>query len=369
MLLKADNRTLVANSKNSYLVNSYSSATSTLYVTNTEGFAVDKYVLIGNFGSESAEILKIASVTDSTGALTFKTELGAAATTRFAHSESTKVSVIAYNQVKFYYETTSTFTGNNLLTTVDIQPSDWFTVYDDIVNSTNYGFFRFYNSTTLTFSDPSNAIPYSGFTYNTTKNIIDSFFSLLNNKELKLISFEETMLWLNEGYSLMRNQLNLVNTEYGAAVPVTLNVLAGVSEYLLPADFSDLLSFVDNQGLKIDFIKLPDVSSYTMSQPRYYIRGKYLGLAPTPSVDYTAVYRYTTKAPIINSYDDEIDLPNDAHYLLKDYMVFRAYQKLKYPNALEYFKMFDNSLNRMKVDAIHRSANLDSWGIDSAANV
>lgn len=374
LILKSDHRVITSNAKYSYLVNNYIAGVTSLGVVNANGLAVNDYVLIGSFGSEAAEILKIESITN--GILTFKTEAGVTGqTTAFAHPESTKITVIPYNRVVFYYEATDiACTFANPLTSAtsalsDITPSDWFTTYTDNTNSTGYGFFRFYNSTTTTYSAVSNPIPYAGFENNTVKESLDAFFSLLNNNELKLITNTEALSWMNEGYSIMYNELNLVNNEFSASASLTLSVTAGTSEYLLQDDFSDLLSITDAQNFPVDYIKIGDIPSYTGLLPRYYIRGKYIGFVPTPPSDAAYTYRYAAKAAKLTSYDDVVNLPNDAYYMLKDFMIYRAYQKLKYPTASEFFKLFNNSLNNMKVASIKRSANKDSMGIDEYALV
>jgi len=56
----------------------------------------------------------------------------------------------------------------------------------------------FYNTATSLFSQPSNAIPYNDFNQDTVKKTFDGFFSLLNNRELKLISEEDAYNWANE---------------------------------------------------------------------------------------------------------------------------------------------------------------------------
>ena len=368
IILRADNRVIITGAKYSYLVNNYVSGSSSITIANYDGFNVNDYVLVGNFGSETAEILKIKAV--NSGALTFKDAGGVDTNTKYAHSESTKVTILPYNQVEFFYETTTVFTGlTSISGKIDISAGDWFTIFTDANNLTGYGFFTFYNATTATTSQASNAIPYGGFDGNTVKQTLDAFFSLLNNKELKLISNTDAMTWMNEAHSKVVNRLNLINTEYNSPIEQTLTIIAGTKEYLLPTNFSDLISIVDAQNLPIDFVPLSQVTAYTSGITRYYIRGKYIGFAPGPVVDGTFTYRYAAKAPVLSSYTDIIDLPSDAYYLIKDFMLYRAYQKLKYPNALEYLKMFNDSIGTMEMDSIKRSANLDSWGIAPYANV
>ena len=78
----------------------------------------------------------------------------------------------------------------------DIQADDFYTKAYDTTNTTGFGWFIFYNSTTAKATQNSNAIPYAGFENNSVKKILDSFFSQLNNKELKLISNDDAFIWL-----------------------------------------------------------------------------------------------------------------------------------------------------------------------------
>jgi hypothetical protein len=94
---------------------------------------------------------------------------------------------------------------------------------------------------------------------------MDSFFSLLNNKELKQVGLPEAYSWMNEGYAIAQNAMNLVNTEYKASEEIILSILPSVSEYLLPDDFSNLLyvrpqdSTLDSQIITpIDLLKIPE---------------------------------------------------------------------------------------------------------------
>ena len=130
VILKADNRTLLEDANYSYLTNNYASAVSTLVVVNSSDFAADQYVLVGTFGSSTAEILKIA--TASAGSLTFKDESEVAATTAYAHPESSRVTILPYNQVKFYRTTTTTYaTTQQIGSTTNIKAQDWYTTVTD----------------------------------------------------------------------------------------------------------------------------------------------------------------------------------------------------------------------------------------------
>lgn len=376
--LEADNRTLTFGSKYSYLVTNYPSAITNFSILNAtdSAFAVDAFLLFSNFGAEDCEVLKISSVNNTTGEIVTSTP------SVFAHSESTKITVLPYNQVRFFHTTTETFSTSTPLTGyIDIQPSDWFTTYNDESFSTGYGWYVFYNSITTLLSQPSNSIPYTGFSENTTENILSDFFSMLNNKELKLVTREDALSWASEAYGRMRNKLNLTNVEYTASELESISILPGTIEYDLPSNFDHLISFISgidptNPGVRggnkmnINFIPLREAYAYNGSGIRYYIRGFKIGILPTPTEATTYHYMYLKKANRLSLNTDEVDLPNGGEYVIKDYMLYRAYKKFQ--NAAESkssFEAFTNGLNDMIIASVKRDANLDTWGIERSANV
>jgi len=355
-------------------------------------------------------------------------------TTNFAHAESTRVTVVAYNAVRFFYtqlpttpiatpvttyntkqnvsttdKVTETYTAPNTATytkatdpsyvhTVDITPpivfsgttpltnflylqvDDFFTQYADNKNYTGYGWFAFFNTTTLQYSPISNPIPYGGFDANTVKSIFDTFDSCLNTKEIKTISQSDRYSWLNEAYSLLINELNLGNWEYTSTRDLILTIIPGVGEYLLPEDFSDLLYVKDSYGHKIysyaaTFEQENSVmaaTAYTQSGMNYLITGRYIVFNPVPdSATFTTVtIGYLRNAPVLSKLSDVVDLPNRAYYYIKDFMLYRAYKKLANPTEANwYYTTFQKNVENMKIYAIKRDEGLDSWSIAANANV
>lgn len=96
--IRAQNSALLdMNEGFSYLIDNYNSDVGTLVVTNIASFAADDPVLIGQFGSETAEIVYIESVNTDTNTLTLENN------TKFAHPESTRVSKLRYSMVEFLW--------------------------------------------------------------------------------------------------------------------------------------------------------------------------------------------------------------------------------------------------------------------------
>ena len=377
--LSADNRSLLTTAPYTYLVDNTASGVSTVSVVGTAGFAVDDLILLGLFGSEDAEIFRIGAINTSTGVITLLDKNGASTTTKYSHPESTKIWKIPYNEVRFYWtaalgtiaDETPTFdTATPLTGWTDLVASEWFTSYDDGDHSTGFGWFLFRNAVTLDSSQESNAIPYTGFAINSAKFIIDDFLSLLNNRELKLVTNPDIFSWLNEGLALIRNKLNLTNPEYTVSALTSISIVSGTSEYMLASDFADLVEIVDGSGSSnpIPQVTIRQAMSYTGSAVRYYVRGRYIGFVPTPTAATTYSYRYRSQASRVTSYDDLIDLPDNGSFIIKDWMMYRACLKFTNPNAGTYYKAYIDGLNTLIASSVKRDANLDSWGISSAAN-
>ena len=196
----------------------------------------------------------------------------------------------------------------------------------------------------------------------------------MNVSELKLVTVADKFSWLNEALAQMKNKLNLTNIEYFVSVPQTIAVVSGTSEYQLTDDFADIVSIADGEntttstGYNIPFISVPKVQDYKGDVVHYYLRGRYIGFVPKPTASATYYYRYRSKAVRVTGLHDYIDLPDNAFYTLKDWMLYRAGLKFKNPNASVYLQTFINSLNLYIQASVKRDANLDTWGITSSAN-
>jgi len=370
IIIKADNRSILKDAKFSYLSTNYASGVTTLVLDNVNGFSADDYILIGEFGSETSEIIQIGTVTGATNTIVIKS----AGVTSCSHSESTKAYLIPYNQVKFYWTATATFATTTPLATYGLQCDDYFTKYIDNSNTTGFGWFVFYNATSALTSTNSNAIPYGGFADNSAKNIIDSFFSALNNKESSLITHTDAFKYLSEAHSRAQNNLNLVNDEYTTQLKYTITITGGVKEYALPSDFSDLVAITDPRGVNIEFCntwKIMPYDAVPSNAIKYYLRGRNIGFTPTPQNDDTAYVYYKAKSTSISSLYDTLDYPDNNFYPLLDFMMYRACPKLgrSRQEAESYLSAFNNGVELMKVTSIKQSSNLDAWDVDPTANV
>lgn len=337
------------------------------------------------------------SINTTTGDIGLGDINGNSTATIQAHAESTKVTFLPYNQVKFFWTAATgtiadenpVFDSNNPLTGWQaLDPSGYYTTYADSANSTGFGWFEYKNSVTTEVSQPSNPIPYLGFSGNTVANVFSDFESLLNVRELKLVSLADKFSWLNEALALFKNKLNLTNVEYTVSTPQTISILSGINEYQLPADFSDIVEITTGLntsttvGIDIPFMPVSRALSYGgnfqggwyggfnigLGIVYYYLRGRYIGFTPTPTSATTYYYTYRAKASRVTSLSDYIDLPDNAFFCLKDFMMYRARSKFSDPSASTYYQAFADAVSLYMQASVKRNANLDTFDITPESN-
>lgn len=367
IVLRADNRILTAGMPYTYLTTNYASGVSSLVVSNTDNFAADDYILIQEIGQEQCELLKISTVTAATGTIV------TTASSRFAHAESSRLIKIPYNQVRFFWTAAETYSeGDPVSSWTDITPDSWFSQTEDATNTSGYGWFKFRNETTAVESGNSNPIPYANFGRNTVKSILDGFYSSINNNDLQHISMDDAMEWLNEAHDEVKDALGMVNSSLDASDGTdTITLASGTTEYSLASNCGQILSvFYGSEGRMIDPVPITEVdkmdsSYYGTPEMHYFRRGSMIGFVPTPTEADTIYYRFIQTATDLNSYDDTISLPKKGFNILKDYMLYRAKDKLKQTDAIKHYEIFNDKLDKLIVRSMNDDGSLDSWGIVS----
>lgn len=165
MLLKAYNRQLIDDREKTYLTAAVAVAGTTLTVQAVNAdvgsdstWSDNTYLILGEIGSPTAEILQMAATASDGTSLTI--DQSGAGGCRFAHSIGEPVYRLDYNQVEFSRSATDSVSGASVLATQLIQPDDEYTRYEDTGSSTGYGFVRFKNATTGLFSSYSDGVNY-----------------------------------------------------------------------------------------------------------------------------------------------------------------------------------------------------------------
>jgi hypothetical protein len=365
LIIKGDNRSILRDMPFSFLSGNTLSGVSSFGMSSTDNFLTDDFLIAGEINGVGSELLQIDSVTDI-NTIVLKTP------SVYAHSESTKITKVPYNQVKFYRNTIPTFSTTTLLATVDINPQSLFTTWNDNIYSSGYAFFIFYNSQTDTKSASSNPIDYAGFPANSAYSIIKSFLSSLNNVEMKLLTFSDCFSYISEGLSIAVSELNLSNQEYKTQ-PQVISTVSGTQEYDLEDDFSRLVSVSNEDGSDIPYIKQSEIKKNDEDNEdmRYFIRGSKIGFSPTPTSIMNVYINYSAKSTSLTSYYDLIDLPNNGFWVLKDYLIYASASKLNVDRqtALSYRQVFMDNVNKLKVNSNKQNTNKDSFSIDKSACV
>ena len=380
IILKADNRTLAQSAKFASLLENTIAGVGSIRVNNLEPFHVGDPIFLSEFGQFDAEVLKVQSIDAVTNSITLGDMFNVSANTVYAHAESTKITVLPFDQIRFFWtlatgtlaDENPVFDENTPLTPWEaLDPTNFYSSYIDVDNNTGFGWFMFKNAITDDVSQQSNPIPYAGFTGNTAQQVISDFQSLLNTNELKLVTYNDMLSWLNEAVAMYKNRLNLTNVEFTVSDIRTINLIAGTAEYLLPNDFSDLVEITDDTFRPISAISVSDDLARRgnyLGSTVYYLRGRYIGFNPIPGVGGVIYYRYRANATTITSLSTYITLPDNAFYSLKDWMMYRAYMKFNNPNAATYYQGFKNAVDMYIMASIKRNADHDTWGIESYAN-
>ena len=198
MLLLVNNRTLTKDREKTFLTASVAVAGTTLTVkaVDTNSWADNDWIIVGEIGTANAEVLQInGAVSDGTSLTVDNAGSGGA---RYAHSVDEPVYRIDYNQIKFYRGTTTTSSSSSLLTTIELQPDDYETRYEDTANTTGYGFVRFFNSLTSAVSPYSDSIPYEGQTSYSLAKMIDKIRSLTDERADDFITDSEIVDAIND---------------------------------------------------------------------------------------------------------------------------------------------------------------------------
>ncbi|MBT9165344.1 MAG: hypothetical protein DDT23_01361 [candidate division WS2 bacterium] len=151
-----------------------SAGTATLTVQSILNFATNRILLIGELGSENAEIIRTHALTAPSGST-----ITLASNLVFTHPVYTKVRIMLYDQIEFSHATTKTG-AKTVIATRPIEADNLATRHDDSTFSSGFYFTRYRNSITNTFSDYSDPIPWAGFKANTVSMVVN--YALGRNK-------------------------------------------------------------------------------------------------------------------------------------------------------------------------------------------
>lgn len=154
---------------------------NTITVQNVANFAINQILLIGDLGNQNSEIIRTSASTppNSTSQI-----ITLASNLQFAHTASTPITTLYFDQVEFSHATTATgtpvvFGGSNPVTIAANNPN---TEYNDVAGTTGFYFARFKNTITTLFSPFSEPSPVTAYSITSARSITDAALGMINKK-------------------------------------------------------------------------------------------------------------------------------------------------------------------------------------------
>jgi len=215
-----------------------------LAVKSTTGFhATDNQpIIIGVLGSEISEIVESTTST-APDAITLD------AASVFAHKTGDPVQLIKYNQIEISHSATEGG-SKSILGTVSIQPDKHIFVYDETAQTSGFYYARFKESVGSTFSEYTDAVPYSGWASNTVGYIMARAFGRLKISLSEIITKEFVYSEINECMRLIQGK-QVRWAQHSELNSVIDQTVRGIYVYDLPSDIYDNDSNKSIIGLRI----------------------------------------------------------------------------------------------------------------------
>ena len=311
-------------------------------VENYQGFATNDYAVFGKPGEEKSEIVKLTSVTANV-------TLGHSTGPVFPHSARTPVSQMKYNQAKIY--SASTETGEySLLDTIDLDVDQEQTVYDDTTGtSITWYKIKYYNATTTTISDYSDAVIGTGYTENSLRSMTDEILDDYGDSSDKEGNRNKIRRYLRAGVRNITREIIKVYPDYRKKYD-TQALSDGTATYDLPDRFLTFFRVdVNSTGtsatsaykaiIESEFEGEPN-TSYSTSDPRVFFRSsgntEQFGIRPTPAASGMAFLWFWDYPATMTDDGDEHGLPYGAREILVSYGLMRLWKPKNADKSAQY---------------------------------
>lgn len=178
----------------SFLANNYSVGVTSIVAKNTNRFAANDRIMLGEQGQEKTEVVTVSAINADGITLT----IGA---TKFSHSADDPIYKLRFDQIK-YYRSTTTETGTySLISTqdLDVDNANLETIYDDTTGVSTYFYkFTFYHSISTLESAFSDVIGGGGWRRNQVGNIIDEILREVSDQNEMHVTRSEYIGYFND---------------------------------------------------------------------------------------------------------------------------------------------------------------------------
>ena len=135
MLFTVPNKVLVEDREKTYLTAAATVADTviTIRAVDTNSMADNDYLIVGEIGSKNAEVMQINGVVSDGTSLTI--DNNGSGGLRYNHAIDEPVYRIDFNRIEINHNTVDSTTGVSVLATVEIQPDELFTRFEDTSSS------------------------------------------------------------------------------------------------------------------------------------------------------------------------------------------------------------------------------------------
>lgn len=180
-----------------FLTAPVSNGITSLAVKNNQNFAGSQRVLIGDMGTETAEIITVSGISGST-------TITLSSATSFSHPVDTPIYVLQFDQVRFYRSTTGSSGTYSLLSggtvAIDVDNDERKTYYDDTTGLSSYFYkITLYHSVSGVESNLSDPVKGSGYGVKQVGRLLDDMFlEFGENIENGTLARGEILAWMNE---------------------------------------------------------------------------------------------------------------------------------------------------------------------------
>lgn len=307
----------VGQNQNTALVQQANAGDTTLTVINTKGISTNKLLLVGTYGSEDAEIVKVHASTSPTD-----TVITLAAALKFSHSSDTPVTLLDYDQIEVY-RASAKGGSYSLVTTIDITPDEEATNYKDTAGSvTDYYKIKYKNSIDSSVSGFSAEIPAGGFDEDTLAGMTDYVLRQFSKQSEKILDRDDIRIWLNEGYRILINRIIDLGIDYyikygSDGSGALISFVSGQRAYDLPSDFLRPRRFLftydgvnyypaNPMDRSMDY----PTANYYKTKPLYHFEHKKIIPKPKPTASTGGILPIYAYMPARMANDDDTpDLP------------------------------------------------------------
>ena len=216
----------------SYLNEPVSATGTSLTFADNSGFVDNNYIILGDVGGETTEIVKIDAAVSA----------GTAVTTTacvFSHGYGTKVTLIRYNQVRIYGSSTSDDTSPSDYTSalIDLDVSNGNNVHRvPTADVEDYYYARYYDEDATAYSPYSDSVAATGLTANSRGEMKQEFLSIYNEQMDDLVTPD----WLDRAINRWQRELSKRRKYWSVLKSVQITDLVEDTQgYALPTGIQD----------------------------------------------------------------------------------------------------------------------------------